>query len=169
MVKPMTLEVTFCDGKAFQPVLNKEKIVFDMTRGPLKDKLKPDKEQIDLAKEISKLCWRILKGPADFFWDDDAGEVLGWYEKENGSKPKMPVNFWPLWTIEDAVSWIKDAGYSIFKIYISRDTNAAEVYFFQWEGSCIVYSSGVNLLVVLLKFILNKLKGGAECGQVGNA
>lgn len=164
----MELQVTFCDGKAFQPVLLKEKIVFDLTRGPLKDKLKPDKDQIDLAKEISKLCWRILKGPADFFWDDDAGEVLGWYEKNNGSRPKMPVNFWPLWTIEDAVNWIKEAGYSIFKIYISRETNAAEVYFTAREGH-IVYIAGANLLVALLTFILKKLLSGTECGNTGKA
>jgi hypothetical protein len=156
------IEVTYCDGKGHQVLFNKEKITYDLIRGPFKDKLKPDKEQVELSKEISKLCWRLLEGPADIFWDDDVGEAMGWYEKEPGSRPKESVNFWPLWTVEDAVTWIKKQGYDIFKIYIFKETHHAEVYFKPAEGN-LLWEKGSCLLNVLLTFILKKLKEGAEC------
>jgi hypothetical protein len=158
----MLIEVTLCRGKIQQALLHKEAIVFGMTRGPLKDKLKPDKEQVDLCKEISKLCWRLLEGPADIFWDDDVGEVMAWYEKEPGPKPKEPANFWPLWTIEDAITWIGKQGCVGVSIYQFMETGDAEVYFKLEDGN-LAFEKGKNLIDVLLIFILKKLKSGAEC------
>lgn len=155
------IEVTYCDYRGHQVLFNKEKILYDLTRGPFKDKLKPDKEQVDLTKEISKFCWRLLE-PIDFFWDDDVGEVMGWYETGVGRKPKEGSNFWPLWTIEDAVSWIRKQGCDVFKVYLFKETNDTEVYF-RLENGNLVYEKGGILLIVLLKFILKKLQGGAEC------
>lgn len=160
--KTMIIEVTFCDNRWQQSLLTKEKIVFNMTRSQFKEKIKPDKEQLELTNAISKLCWRLLDPPADIFWDNDVKEVMAWYEKEPGPKPKEG-NFWPLWTIEDALSWIrKQAGCDVFSVFQFMRMGEAEVYFKLEDGS-LVFEKGSDLLNVLLTFILKRLRGGAEC------
>lgn len=158
----MLLDITLCRGRIQQAFLHKEAIVFGMTRGPHKDKLKPDKEQVELSREISRLCWRLLEGPADIFWDDDVGEVMAWYEKEPGSRPKEPVNFWPLWTVEDALTWIRAQGSDLFSVYQFMETGTIDVYFKSEDGNLVCEKGGI-FLNVLLAFILKRLKEGAEC------
>jgi len=158
----MLIDVTLCRGRIQQALLHKEAIVFGMTRGPHKDNLKPDKEQVELSREISKLCWRLLEGPADIFWDDDVGEVMARYEKESGSRPKEPANFWPLWTIEDAIVWIRKQGCDVHAVYQFAETGHADIYFRLEDGN-LAFEKGGNLLDALLTFILKKLKSGAEC------
>jgi hypothetical protein len=158
----MLLDITLCRGRIQQAFLHKEAIVFGMTRGPHKDKLRPDKEQVELSREISRLCWRLLEGPADIFWDDDVGEVMAWYENEPGSRPKEPVNFWPLWTVEDAVAWTKKQGCGALDIYHFTETGDVAAYFVLEDGN-LVCEKGKSLINVLLAFILKRLKEGAEC------
>jgi hypothetical protein len=158
----MIVEVTFVENRWQQSLLTKEKIVFDMTRSQIKEKIRPDKEQLDLTKEISKLCWRLLEPPVDLFWDDDVKEAMAWYEKEAGSRPKEG-NFWPLWTIEDALSWIrKQAGCDVFSIFQFMSIDKVEVYF-KLEDGRLVFETGSDLLNILLAFILKRLRGGIEC------
>lgn len=115
-----------------------------------------------MSKEISELCWRLLEGPADIFWDDDVGEVLAWYEKEPGLKPKESGNFWPLWTIEDAMTWIRKQGCDVLSVYQFLETGNVDVYF-NLETGNLAFEKGKNLIDVLLTFILKRLKEGAEC------
>jgi hypothetical protein len=156
----MIYSVVECSGKSAFAGLSKESITLIIDKGE-EDGMRFIAEQVALAKSISERYWRTLEAP-DIFWDDDLMRPMAWKEAKKGARKPDGVNIWPLWTIEDAMTWIRDAGHDFLNVYHYPRPEHYEAYFSYGIHHRMVRIDADTLNLVFLTFIDKSLKGEYE-------
>ena len=153
-------EVTECLDKTCLTILSKATISLLVEKAQ-EDGLKFIAEQIAVSKSIAERYWRTLEAP-DIFWDDDLMRPMIWKEAQKGSQRPSGVNIWPIWTLEDALDWIRGAGHQFVSVYSYRSDTHVEAYFTYGRHDKLVRIDSTSLILALLLFIDRALKGEYE-------
>ena len=153
----MIYRVVECNRKSAFTGLSKESVTLIIEKGG-EDGMKFIADQIALAKSIAERYWRTLDAP-DIFWDDDLMRPMVWKEAKKGERRPTGVNIWPLWTMEDAFSWMREAGHYFCAAYHFPDPETYEVYFTYGPHRKLIRLNAPSLNLALLIFIDRALKG----------
>lgn len=157
----MAYFVTECLEKIEVVQLKKETITLLIERSDLEGVLKFIADQVEVSKSIAQRYWRALQSP-DIFWDDDLMRPMVWKETKPGARRPDGANIWPLWTMEDALDWIKQAGHQFAAVYSFRNPEHVEAYFTYGLHNRLVRIDAKSIILALLLFVDRALKGEYE-------
>jgi len=153
----MVYFIVRCSGRTVMGSTDKGSIIAQLKSNE-GETMKWIADQVELSRSIWERFWRTLENP-DIFWDDDLMKPMAWTEDEPGAKRPRGANIWPLWTTDDAINWMHSCGHRVVSLYSFFGPDHVEAYFSYGETRKLVRIDAESVLLVLLTFIDQALRG----------